>query len=267
MNLLTLGNSQLALGERTYVMGAMNVSPESPNKGSIAIGEDAVRAQAERLQQEGAHLIDVGGRSSHFAADHVSTDDEIARVVPAIKAIKGATGLPVSVDTWEPKTIQAALDAGADAINDADGFQDPEVIEVLEAADVPVVVPFMNARTPRQQLAVDPDDPMAALLPWFNDAVTRLEKAGISQPILDPGIAFQRQGWDLHAKDRYQRNVIAHLGRLKGYGLPVLIPLPSRTDPDETAQLAKDVMAQQPDLVRTWAPRLAYEALSGSRAR
>ena len=117
------------------------------------------------------------------------------------------------------------------------------------------------------QLAVDPDDPMAVLLPWFNDAVTRLEKAGISQPILDPGIAFQRQGWDLHAKDRYQRNVIAHLGRLKGYGLPVLIPLPSRTDPDETAQLAKDVMAQQPDLVRTWAPRLAYEALSGSRAR
>src|SRR3954452_9709751 len=263
MDVLKLGHNELALGERTYVMGAMNVSPESPNKGSIAIGEEAVRRQAERLRDEGAHLVDVGGRSSHFAAGHVPTDEEIARIVPAIKAIKDASGLPVSVDTWEPKTMQAALDAGADAINDADGFQDPAVIEVLGAAAVPVVVPFMNARTPREQLAVDPDDPMAALLPWFDEAVKRLEKAGISQPILDPGIAFQRQGWDLATKDRWQRNVIGHLHRLKVYGLPVLIPLPSRTTADETAQLARNVMAQQPDMVRTWTPRLAYEAVTG----
>ena len=267
MNALTLGTSELVLGERTYVMGAMNVSPESPNKGSIAIGEAAVRAQAERLQQEGAHLIDVGGRSSHFAVGHVSTQEEIARVAPAIQAIKAATGLPVSVDTWEPQTMQAAIEAGADAINDADGFQDAKVIEVLKAADVPVVVPFMNARTPREQLAVDADDPMATILPWFDDAVKRLEKAGVSQPILDPGIAFQRQGWDLETKDRYQRNVIAQLDRLKTYGLPVLIPLPSRTTAEETAELARNVMAQRPDLVRTWAPRLAYAALSDSPAR
>ena len=267
MDFLQLGHSELALGERTYVMGAMNVSPESPNKGSLAIGDDAVRAQAERLKAEGADLIDVGGRSSHFAAGHVDTDEEIARVVPAIRAIKAATELPVSVDTWEPKTMQAALEAGADAINDADGFQDPAVIDVLKAANVPVVVPFMNARTPREQHAVDPDDPMATLLPWFDAAVTRLETAGIAQPILDPGIAFQRQGWDLAAKDRYQRNVIAQLDRLRRYGLPVLIPLPSRTSAEETAELAQQVMAQKPDLVRTWAPRLAFEALSSSRVR
>ena len=267
MDHLALGSSELALGERTYVMGAMNVSPESPNKGSIAIGDDAVRAQAERLEQEGAALIDLGGRSSHFAAGHVTTGEEISRVVPAIRAIKAATNLPVSVDTWEPETMQAALEAGADAINDADGFQDPAVIDVLEAADVPVVVPFMNARTPREQLAMDADDPMATILPWFDDAVKRLEKAGITQPILDPGIAFQRQGWDLATKDRYQRNVIAQLDRLRAYGLPVLIPLPSRTSAEETAELARNVMAQKPDLVRTWAPRLAFEALSSSRPR
>jgi dihydropteroate synthase len=262
MDALTLGHSELALGERTYVMGAMNVSPESPNKGSIAVGEEAVRRQAERLESEGADLIDVGGRSSHFAAGHVTTGEEIARIVPAIQQIKAATNLPVSVDTWEPKTMQAAIEAGADAINDADGFQDPAVIDVIADADVPVVVPFMNARTPREQLAVDPDDPMATLLPWFDEAVKRLEKAGISQPILDPGIAFQRQGWDLATKDRWQRNVIAQLHKLKTYGLPVLIPLPSRTDPGETKELARNVMAQQPDLVRTWAPRLAYEAVA-----
>jgi dihydropteroate synthase len=197
----------------------------------------------------------------------VTTDEEIARIVPAIKAIKGATGLPVSVDTWEPRTMQAAIDAGADAINDADGFQDPAVIEVISAADVPVVVPFMNARTPREQLAVDPDDPMATLLPWFDDAVTRLERAGVTQPILDPGIAFQRQGWDLATKDRWQRNVIAQLHRLKTFGLPVLIPLPSRDSDEETAELARNVMAQQPDLVRTWSPRRAYDALSDSPVR
>lgn len=267
MDSLTLGNSKLALGERTYVMGAMNVSPESPNKDSIAIGQDAVRAQAERLKQEGANLIDVGGRSSHFAAGHVATEEEIARVVPAITAIKDATGLPVSVDTWEPRTMEAALEAGADAINDADGFQNPAVIDVLNTADVPVVVPFMNARTPREQHAVDPDDPMATLLPWFDAAVTRLEKARIEQPILDPGIAFQRQGWDLATKDRYQRNVIAQVDQLRRYGLPVLVPLPSRTSVEETAELARLVMAEKPDLVRTWAPRLAFEALSSSRAR
>jgi dihydropteroate synthase len=261
VDVLRLGTSELALGEQTYVMGAMNVSPESPNKDSIAIGDEAVRRQAERLAREGAHLVDVGGRSSHFAAGHVTTDEEIARVVPAIKAIKEATGLPVSVDTWEPQTMQAAIEAGADAINDADGFQDPAVIEVISAADVPVVVPFMNARTPREQFAVDPDDPMATLLPWFDDAVKRLEKAGVSQPILDPGIAFQRQGWDLATKDRWQRNVIAQLHKLKVYGLPVLIPLPSRDSEEETAELARNVMAQRPDLVRTWSPKRAYDAL------
>src|SRR3954453_10632746 len=137
MDVLKLGHNELALGKRTYVMGAMNVSPESPNKGSIAIGEEAVRRQAEGLRDEGAHPLDVGGRPphvparrgggppAHFAAGQVTTDEEIARVVPAIKAIKDATGLPVSVDTWEPKTMQAAIAAGADAINDADGFQDP----------------------------------------------------------------------------------------------------------------------------------------------
>jgi len=264
VTVLTLRHRELTLGDQPRVMGAMNVSPESPNKDSIAIGEEAVRRQAERLRDEGAHLVDVGGRSSHFAAGHVTTDEEIARVVPAIAAIKAATGLPVSVDTWEPKTMQAVIEAGADAINDADGFQDPAVIDVIANADVPVVVPFMNARTPREQFAVDPDDPMATLLPWFDEAVKRLEKAGVSQPILDPGIAFQRQGWDLTTKDRWQRNVIAQLSRLKIYGLPVLIPLPSRTDPGETAELARNVMAERPDFVRTWAPRLAYEALARS---
>jgi len=266
MDVLRLGTSQLALGERTYVMGAMNVSPESPNQNSIAIGEEAVRKQAQRLHDEGAHLVDVGGRSSHFAAGHVTTDEEVARIVPAIQAIKDQTGLPVSIDTWEPKTMQAALDAGADAINDADGFQDPAVIDVLSKADVPIVVPFMNARTPREQHAVDPDDPMATLLPWFDAAVERLNHANISQPILDPGIAFQRQGWSQHEKDCYQRNVIDQLDRLKAYGLPVLIPLPSRKDPAQTKDLARKVMAKQPDLVRTWAPRQAYEALSSPRA-
>jgi dihydropteroate synthase len=266
MDVLKLGDSELALGERTYVMGAMNVSPESPNKDSIAVGDEAIQAKAAQLKEEGADLIDVGGRSSHFAVDQVTTDEEIARIVPAVTALKTA-GLPVSVDTWEPKTMAAALEAVADAINDADGFQDPAVIEVIAQADVPVVVPFMNARTPREQLAVDADDPMATILPWFDDAVKRLEKAGVSQPILDPGIAFQRQGWDLATKDRYQRNVIAQLDRLKTYGLPVLIPLPSRPSAEETAELARNVMAQRPDLVRTWAPRLAYEALTGSRAR
>ena len=125
----------------------------------------------------------------------------------------------------------------------------------------------MNARTPREQHAVDPDDPMATLLPWFDDAVNRLEKAGVSQPILDPGIAFQRQGWDLATKDRWQRNVIGQLDKLRVYGLPVLIPLPSRDSEEETAELARHVMAQQPDLVRTWAPKRAYQALTGSRAR
>jgi dihydropteroate synthase len=243
-------------------MGAMNVSPESPNKYSIAIGDEAVARRARELADEGASLIDVGGRSSHYAADDVTTDEEIARVVPAVRAIKAAAGLPVSVDTWDARTMQTALDAGADAINCADGFQSDEVVALLSKADVPVVIPFMNARTPREQLAVDADDPMATLLPWFDDAVRRAEGAGLSQPIIDPGIAFQRQGWSLATKDRYQRNVIAQLGALKRYGLPVLVPLPSRESEQETAELARLVVDQQPDLVRTDSPRRAFDALA-----
>lgn len=258
MPVLKLRHHELVLGKQPLVMGAMNVSPESPNKHSIAVGEDAIAARARRLAEEGAALIDVGGRSSHFAANPVTADQEIDRVVPAIRTIKAATNLPVSVDTWDARTIDAALKAGADVINCADGFQSPDVIDLLSKADVPVVIPFMNARTPREQHAVDADDPMATLIPWFDEAVDRARRSGLTQAILDPGIAFQRQGWDLAAKDRYQRNVIAQLDALRRYGHPVLVPLPSRTNPEETADLARLVMEQGPDLVRTWSPRLAF---------
>ena len=253
---ITLKGETLPLDGTTYVMGALNVSPESPNTDSIVRGTEQVVERGRRLMRDGAAFVDVGGRSSHFAADHVDTAEEIARIVPAITALTDA-GIPTSIDTWDPRTMEAALEAGCDVINDADGFQDPEVIDLLRRTQAPVVVPFMNAVNPRHQEAVLDPDPLAPMLNWFEATTERLREAGVRKAILDPGIAFQRQGWTQEQKDAYQRTVIARLGELRAFGYPLLVPLPSRPSEAETVELARMVMAARPDFVRTYRPSLA----------
>ena len=115
---LRIGNKEYKLGDRTYIMGILNVTPDSFSDGGKFNEIEAAVIQAKKLVEDGADIIDVGGESTRPGAEYVSEDEEIKRVVPIIEAIKKELDITISIDTYKSKTAEAAIKAGADIIND-----------------------------------------------------------------------------------------------------------------------------------------------------
>src|SRR3990170_4794763 len=137
---LTVRGRRFEWGKRTYVMGIVNVSPESFSGDGLANVEAAV-AQARRFAAEGADIIDVGGQSTRPGFEELSVEAEIERVLPAVRAVVAAVELPVSVDAYRMPVAAAALDAGAHLVNDIWGFRhDPQVARLVGDRGAPAVV-------------------------------------------------------------------------------------------------------------------------------
>lgn len=238
------------------MLGVVNLSPESPNRDSIVADATGAITRARRLVAEGAAVIDIGAQSSHYAAPLLTVEDEIARLLPALRALKAA-GLLVSVDTWRAPVAAAALAAGADLINDSDGFQDPAIIETLAAARVPVIIPFLNGRSPHDLRPFDFADPLGAMLSFFERALARAEAAGLRDVILDPGTGYVYPGVSAEAKLAYQRIVYRDLGRIKALGRPVLVALPRKPDAALTAELVQSIIEGGAEWVRAHEPSKA----------
>ena len=203
--------------DRPAIMGILNVTPDSFYDGGAFTTVDAALTQAERMRAEGADIIDVGGESTRPGADPVAVDEEIARVVPVIEALSDR-GTPVSVDTRKAEVAEAALEAGAEVVNDVSGLRDPRMPEVVAAHDADLVV-MHSIATP-----VDPDretvydDVVTDVLGELSEQVLRAERAGIERAriVVDPGCGFGKT-----PAESYQ--LIDRLGELTGLGVPVLI--------------------------------------------
>ena len=120
---MKIGNKEFVIGERTYVMGILNVTPDSFSDGGKYNEIELALKKVEQMIKDGADIIDVGGESARPNFEVVDTKEEIDRVVPIIKAIKEKYDIPVSVDTYKAKTAEEAIKAGADIINDIWGFK------------------------------------------------------------------------------------------------------------------------------------------------
>ncbi len=210
-------------GARTYVMGIVNVTPDSfsgdgllDGAGTGRGGDVAAVAQARAFEAAGADLIDVGGESTRPDHAPIDTATEIARVVPVIRAIAAAVSIPISIDTSKATVAEAALAAGARVVNDVWALAaDPDLAGVVARAEVPVVL--MNNRRGKTYTDLVPD-----VIADLAARVRFAEAAGVarSRIIIDPGIGFDRTGApDLELIDR--------LAELKVLGLPILIG-PSR---------------------------------------
>ncbi|MCQ4333694.1 dihydropteroate synthase [Natronomonas sp. F2-12] len=203
----------------TAVMGILNVTPDSfYDGGRYETTADAVE-QAERLIDAGADIVDVGGESTRPGADPVPVDEEIDRVVPVIEALDGIDAdVAVSVDTRKAAVARAALDAGADILNDVSGLEDPEMRLVAAEHDVPVVV-MHSINTP-----VDPDaeiaydDVVRETIDALSERVLLAEKAGLdrSQIVVDPGIGFGKS-----ATESFE--LLDRLGEFRSIGCPILV--------------------------------------------
>jgi dihydropteroate synthase len=182
-----LPRKPLVLGLRPLVMGIVNVTPDSFSDGGDFLAADRAIEHGMRLVAEGADILDIGGESTRPGHAPVSAEEEIARVVPVIRALAARTDLPISIDTMKADVARAAIEAGASIINDVWGFQhDPALAQVAAAADVPVVV--MHNR--------EVDDPsvdmMAEVLAFLRRSIEIALAAGVKREriIVDPGFGF-----------------------------------------------------------------------------
>lgn len=173
------------------VMGIINATPDSFSGDGLAANIEAAREQAQRFIEEGAALLDVGGESTRPGAAAVSEADEIARVVPVIEAIADL-GVPVSIDTWKPAVMRAALAAGASLINDINALAAPGALELAAGCDAGVCL--MHKQGEPQTMQTDPRyrDVVREVCDFLASRAAAAREAGIApnRIVLDPGFGF-----------------------------------------------------------------------------
>jgi dihydropteroate synthase len=186
-------NFHLSLGEKTSIMGVLNVTPDSFADGGLFFQREKAIAQGEALAAQGADLLDIGGESTRPFSDPISIQEEIQRIVPVIRELAKRISIPISVDTYKTEVAKAALDAGAALINDisALGF-DPDLSKVIAEYQVPVILMHMQG-TPRD-MQVNPhyDHLLEDIHHFFIERIAAAQSQGIPREsiLLDPGIGF-----------------------------------------------------------------------------
>src|SRR5258708_939366 len=144
---IQLRSGKLALGERTLVMGLLNVRPDSFSDGGKFFDADRAIEQAMAMERAGADLLDIGGESSRPGSTGISAEEELARVLPVLRGLRGVLKIPVSIDTQKSDVAEAALDACAQIINDISGLKrDPRIAEVGARRGVPLVLMHMRGQ-------------------------------------------------------------------------------------------------------------------------
>ena len=215
---IQIGPNTFEWGGRTYVMGILNVTPDSFSGDGLLVGGDAVAAAvqvARRMVEEGADLLDVGGESTRPGHAPVGASEEIDRVVPVVAALAAALpDTPLSVDTSKPAVAEAALAAGAHLLNDVWGTgPDADAMAAVAAdARVPLVV-MHNRAEPRYER-----DVVGEVLADLDAALDRAIAAGVAEAnlIVDPGIGFGKTA-------DHNVTLLCHLGALSTLGRPVLL--------------------------------------------
>ncbi|MEC3889360.1 dihydropteroate synthase [Xanthomonas campestris] len=199
------------------VMGIVNVTPDSFSDGGQHTTVDAAVAHGLRLVAEGAAVLDVGGESTRPGANAVSLEEELQRVIPVIQALSAQTDVPISVDTYKPEVMRAAVAAGAGMINDVHALRSPGALEAAAELAVPVVL--MHAPSAPHAMQAEPhyDDVVAEVHRFLAERIFAAEMAGIDKRrlILDPGFGFDKS-------TVHNLTVLAQLQRLQEFGLPVL---------------------------------------------
>lgn len=213
------GRYRFALDQRPLVMGILNVTPDSFSDGGEHVTRDSALRHAERLIAEGVDIIDIGGESSRPGSASLPLDQELARVIPVVEALRDC-GKPLSIDTYKPEVMRASLAAGADLINDIWGFRMPGAVEAVAEGQAGLCIMHMQ-RDP-QTMQEDPhyDDVVAEVKAFLAERVAILRAAGVDDAriSLDPGFGFGKT-------PDHNLRLLGQLPRLAQDGLPLLVGL------------------------------------------
>jgi len=218
-----LKQREFNLGERTLIMGILNVTPDSFSDGGRYLDPDRAFARALEMEEEGADIIDVGAESTRPGSARISEAEEKRRLIPVLKRLRGRLAVAISVDTYKAGVAEHALRLGAEIINDPSGLTfDPQLARVVARYDAGLILNHMRG-TPETWAKLPPlPDPMAAILHDLEAAVHRAVRAGVdrSRIVVDPGIGFGKRG-------EQNSEILARLAEMARMKLPVLVG-PSR---------------------------------------
>jgi dihydropteroate synthase len=214
-----LRDRTLTPGDPPLIMGIVNATPDSFSDGGRFLDTDAAVAQALRLAEQGADLLDIGGESTRPGAHPVSLEEELSRVLPIIRCLAAQTTLPLSVDTSKAEIARQALEAGAHIINDITALQgDPAMPEVARTYQAGVLLMHMQGTPATMQANPHYDEVVTEVAAFLEARLQACADVGIagSQVVLDPGIGFGKT-------PEQSITAIARLAELESFGLPLLV--------------------------------------------
>lgn len=214
--IITANNKTLDLSQ-PQVMGILNVTPDSFSDGGKFNSLNNALAQAKRMIDAGVSIIDIGGESTRPGAPDVSLEDELARVIPVIKAIRAQYDVWISIDTSKAEVMRQAAAAGADIINDVRALQEPGALEVAAEVGLPICLMHMQGQPRTMQNAPQYKDLLKEVEEFLQERIEACQAVGIQreQLILDPGFGF---GKTLE----HNYHMLAHLEQFHQFGLPLL---------------------------------------------
>lgn len=219
LNQLIIRERCFTWGQQTYLMGILNVTPDSFSDGGLFNTTSAALAQAQAMVDAGADIIDIGGQSTRPGAEQITLTEELDRVLSVLQVIKPKITIPISVDTTRAEVAQAAVEAGADIVNDiSGGTYDPEMLPTVAKLDVPIMLMHIRGTPQTMQQHTDYQDLMGEIYSFLSQQIKAAITAGIQQEkiIIDPGIGFAKN---------YDQNleIIRSLPTFKTLKCPILV--------------------------------------------
>lgn len=210
---------EIDLSRRALVMGILNATPDSFSDGGSFLEPGAALSHGLAMVADGADILDIGGESTRPGAERVSVDEEIRRVIPVIRALRRESGVLISIDTSKASVAQAALDEGADVINDITGLRgDPEMPALAASSKAGLVIMHMQGEPRTMQVAPSYDDVVREVGEFFRHSLERAVGSGIDpmRIAFDPGIGFGKT-------PEHNRRLLANLASFFACGRPLLV--------------------------------------------
>jgi dihydropteroate synthase len=218
-----LKKRELILGDRTLLMGVLNLTPDSFSDGGKYSDPDRAFARALELEEEGADVLDVGAESTRPGSSRISAAEELRRLIPVLKRLKDKLGIPISVDTYKSEVAERAFEHGVEIINDPSGLtMEPQLARTVSNHDGGLILNHMRGRPETWAKLAPMREPMATIIKELDATVSRTRGVGIdkSRLVIDPGIGF--------GKRKEQSSLILdRLGELTVLDLPIMVG-PSR---------------------------------------
>ena len=246
-------------GEKTYLMGILNVTPDSFSDGGEYNRIETALAKAREMISNGVDIIDIGGESTRPNAEAVAVEEELQRVIPIIQQLRKESSIPISIDTTKATVAKEAIAAGADIVNDISGATyDDGMLETVAELNVPIILMHIRGNPKTMQSLTDYQDVIAEVKEFLNERISKAIACGIVRDkiIIDPGIGFAK-------KAEQSLELLQRLAEFKALELPMLVgvsrksfmrPILQKDDPKEriwgTAAACYSAISRGADILR-----------------